>query len=38
MFMGGGAAMMFGLDSANQYIAAALAEGPPWKIYVPYIC
>ncbi len=38
MFMGGGAGMMFGLDAANQYIAAALAEGPPWKIYLPYIC
>jgi hypothetical protein len=38
MLLGGGAGMLFGLDATNQYIAAALAEGPPWKIYVPYIC
>lgn len=38
MLLGGSAGMLFGLDATNQYIAAALSEGPPWKIYVPYIC
>lgn len=38
LLMGGNAAMFFGLDATDQYIALALAEGAPWKIYVPYIC
>jgi hypothetical protein len=38
MFMGGSAGMLFGLDAADQYIAAALANGAPWKIYLPYLC
>ncbi|MEO7177761.1 MAG: hypothetical protein ABIW83_02860, partial [Allosphingosinicella sp.] len=38
MLFGGSAAMMFGLDAADKYIAAALANGAPWKIYAAYLC
>ena len=30
--------MMLGMDAPNQYLTAALANGPPWKLYKPYCC
>jgi hypothetical protein len=38
MFGAGLWTMMLGMDAPNQYLTAALAGGPPWKLYKPYCC
>ncbi|TGX53528.1 hypothetical protein E5A73_11880 [Sphingomonas gei] len=38
MMMGSNMGMFMGLDSAERYLKIALAEGPPWKLYKPYVC
>lgn len=38
LFGAGAWTMMMGMDAPNQYLTAALANGPPWKLYKPYCC